>query len=60
MNTCFRMYYFLFTTSRHIGSLELLQIAFGNGKNGARENRLYFAAGINDEADGLFGDIRVV
>ena len=35
-------------------------IGFGNGDNGARENRLYFTAGINDEADGLFGDIRVV
>lgn len=32
MNTCFRMYYFLFTTSRHIPTLELLQTAFGNGK----------------------------
>jgi uncharacterized protein (TIGR03118 family) len=35
-------------------------IAFGNGKAGAREDRLYFTAGINDEEDGLFGSIKVV
>jgi len=34
-------------------------IAFGNGKAGARSDRLYFTAGTNDEADGLFGSIRV-
>jgi len=30
-------------------------IAFGNGKAGNLKNGLYFAAGINDEADGLYG-----
>jgi uncharacterized protein (TIGR03118 family) len=34
-------------------------IEFGNGQAGAREDRLYFAAGTNDEADGLLGDIRL-
>jgi uncharacterized protein (TIGR03118 family) len=28
---------------------------FGNGAHGAATNSLYFTAGINDEADGLFG-----
>jgi uncharacterized protein (TIGR03118 family) len=37
-------------------SLEgLWGIAFGNGKAGNLKNGLYFAAGINDEADGLYG-----
>lgn len=30
-------------------------IAFGNGHAGNLKNGLYFAAGINDEADGLYG-----
>ena len=34
-------------------------IGFGNGANAGPVNALYFAAGINDEADGLFGRIRV-
>jgi len=38
---------------------ELWGIAFGNGQNGFRTDRLYFAAGINDEEDGLFGSIKV-
>ena len=32
-------------------------LRFGNGALGASTNTLYFAAGINDEQDGLFGSI---
>jgi uncharacterized protein (TIGR03118 family) len=32
-------------------------IAFGNGVNGSDPNALYFAAGINQENDGLFGKV---
>jgi len=32
-------------------------LRFGNGGQGASPNTLYFAAGINDEQDGLFGSI---
>lgn len=32
-------------------------LRFGNGGNGGDVNTLFFAAGINDEADGLFGSI---
>ena len=32
-------------------------LRFGNGALGASPNTLYFAAGINDEKDGLFGSI---
>jgi uncharacterized protein (TIGR03118 family) len=32
-------------------------LRFGNGSFGASSNTLYFAAGINDEQDGLFGSI---
>jgi uncharacterized protein (TIGR03118 family) len=32
-------------------------LRFGNGAFGASTNTLYFAAGINDEQDGLFGSI---
>jgi hypothetical protein len=32
-------------------------LKFGNGAFGASPNTLYFAAGINDEQDGLFGSI---
>jgi uncharacterized protein (TIGR03118 family) len=39
------------------GSKGLWGIAFGNGKGGTDPNTLYFAAGINDEADGLFGKV---
>jgi uncharacterized protein (TIGR03118 family) len=35
-------------------------IAFGNGQNGAGEDTLFFATGINDESDGLFGAVNVV
>jgi uncharacterized protein (TIGR03118 family) len=34
-------------------------IAFGNGSAAGPRNSLYFAAGPNDEADGLFGSITV-
>jgi uncharacterized protein (TIGR03118 family) len=34
-------------------------ITFGNGKNGADTNSLFFAAGINAENDGLFGKVTV-
>jgi uncharacterized protein (TIGR03118 family) len=42
------------------GSKGLWGIAFGNGKGGTDPNTLYFAAGINDEADGLFGAVKQV
>jgi uncharacterized protein (TIGR03118 family) len=32
-------------------------IGFGNGKGGTRRTDLFFAAGINDENDGLFGKV---
>jgi uncharacterized protein (TIGR03118 family) len=32
-------------------------LRFGNGGNGGDPNTLYFAAGIHDEVDGLFGSI---
>ncbi len=35
-------------------------LAFGNGGNGGATDKLYFAAGINGEADGLFGSLSVV
>lgn len=31
----------------------------GNGVNGGLSNRVYFTAGINEEADGLFGSLQV-
>jgi uncharacterized protein (TIGR03118 family) len=35
----------------------LWAITFGNGVNGGDPNTLFFAAGINGEADGLFGSL---
>ena len=35
-------------------------LGFGNGANAGPTDSLFFAAGINDENDGLFGDIRAV
>jgi len=32
-------------------------LRFGNGGSGGDPNTLFFAAGINDEADGLFGTL---
>ena len=34
-------------------------ITFGNGQGGAATNSLFFASGINDENDGLFGKVTV-
>ncbi len=39
------------------GTKGLWGIAFGNGRGGADPNALFFASGINDEADGLFGKV---
>ncbi len=33
-------------------------LSFGNGRSGGDTNALYFTAGINNQADGLFGSIR--
>jgi uncharacterized protein (TIGR03118 family) len=38
----------------------LYGLAFGNGRTAGDANALYFAAGPNDGADGLFGSLRVV
>ena len=34
-------------------------LAFGNGGNAGAKNKLYFAAGINNEVNGLFGSLAV-
>src|SRR5207253_1960753 len=58
------------TTGAYVGVLEgqngaplvndgLWGITFGNGGNGGSPGVLYFAAGIDDEAHGLFGSIAV-
>ncbi|MEA2636230.1 MAG: hypothetical protein QOH92_2997 [Chloroflexota bacterium] len=44
-------------TSAPIQIPGLWGLRFGNGGVGASPNTLYFAAGINDEQDGLFGSI---
>jgi uncharacterized protein (TIGR03118 family) len=44
-------------TSAPIVIQGLWGLRFGNGSNGASTSTLYFAAGINDEADGLFGSL---
>jgi uncharacterized protein (TIGR03118 family) len=36
---------------------DLWALVFGNGANAGGTNELFFTAGINDEADGLFGKI---
>jgi len=38
----------------------LWALAFGNGGPGFDRNKLYFTAGLNDEADGLFGSLSVI
>jgi uncharacterized protein (TIGR03118 family) len=43
-----------------IANTGLWGLIFGNGGNGGDPNVLYFAAGIEDETEGLFGAIRVV
>jgi len=40
-----------------IANVGIWGITFGNGAGGTRKNTLYFAAGINNENDGLFGSI---
>ena len=47
-------------TSAPIQISGLWGLRFGNGGNGGDVNTLFFAAGINDEADGLFGKINSV
>jgi uncharacterized protein (TIGR03118 family) len=37
---------------------DLWALTFGNGVNGGLQNALYFTAGINGEADGLFGSLQ--
>jgi uncharacterized protein (TIGR03118 family) len=39
---------------------DLWSLSFGNGSAGTSPNTLYFTAGINDEAGGLFGKIDAV
>ena len=39
------------------GTKGLWGIGFGNGHGGADVNTLFFAAGVNNEADGLFGKV---
>jgi len=34
-------------------------LIFGNGGNGGDLDKLYFTAGLNDEANGLFGSLEV-
>lgn len=43
-----------------IANTGLWGLTFGNGGSGGSVNKLYFAAGINDERDGLFGSISAV
>src|SRR6266566_4886443 len=47
-------------TSKPIQIDGLWGLRFGNGGNGGDPSTLFFAAGINDEADGLYGSIRNV
>jgi uncharacterized protein (TIGR03118 family) len=60
---------FDFTTGDFLGQLMSTQgrpvmidglwaLAFGNGAQGGHSNVLYFTAGLNDEEDGLFGDLQ--
>ena len=46
------------TTSAPIDISGLWGLRFGNGLFGASVNTLFFSAGINDEADGLFGTLQ--
>ena len=47
-------------TNAPIQNNGLWGLRFGNGGNSGDVNTLFFAAGINDEADGLFGSIKNV
>jgi uncharacterized protein (TIGR03118 family) len=62
---------FDFTTGAFLGTLKdasgnpiadpgLWGLRFGNGGTGGATNTLYFAAGINNEADGLYGSLSVI
>ncbi len=44
-------------SAQPIANLGLWGLKFGNGGNGGDPNLLYFAAGINNEQEGLFGSI---
>lgn len=46
--------------SNPITNTGLWALNFGNGGNGGDPKKLYFAAGINGETDGLFGSIQAV
>jgi len=43
-----------------IANTGLWGLWFGNGGNGGDKDKLYFAAGINNEVDGLFGSLTAV
>lgn len=43
-----------------IANTGLWGLTFGNGGSGGDVNKLYFAAGINDEVNGLFGSLSAV
>ena len=43
-----------------IANTGLWGLAFGNGGSAGNPNTLYFAAGINEEVNGLFGSISAV
>lgn len=45
------------TSGNAISINGLWGIAFGNGANAGATNELFFASGLNDEADGLFGKL---
>jgi uncharacterized protein (TIGR03118 family) len=47
-------------TNKPIQNDGLWGLRFGNGGRGGDVNTLFFAAGLNDEADGLFGSIQAV
>jgi uncharacterized protein (TIGR03118 family) len=46
-------------TGNPITNSGLWALGVGNGGNGGDSNALFFTAGINDERDGLFGEIQV-
>jgi uncharacterized protein (TIGR03118 family) len=48
------------TNGNPLANTGLWGLTFGNGGNGGDPSKLYFAAGINDEVNGLFGSIAVV
>jgi uncharacterized protein (TIGR03118 family) len=48
------------TSGNPLANTGLWGLMFGNGGNGGDPSKLYFAAGINDEVNGLFGSIAAV